>query len=39
MPDHPARPVWSVLKIDAERRGAESPDEEAVRGVDLRKTR
>lgn len=27
---------WGVLKIDAERRGAEAPDEEAVRGVDLR---
>jgi RNA polymerase sigma-70 factor (ECF subfamily) len=27
---------WSVLKTEPERRGAESPDEEAVRGIDLR---
>jgi RNA polymerase sigma-70 factor, ECF subfamily len=27
---------WGVLKIDAERRGAEAPDDAAVRGVDLR---
>ncbi|HKV31353.1 MAG TPA: RNA polymerase sigma factor [Candidatus Dormibacteraeota bacterium] len=27
---------WSVLKIDAERRNTEAPDEAAVRGVDLR---
>lgn len=27
---------WSVLKMDAERRSAQAPDEEAVRGVDLR---
>jgi RNA polymerase sigma-70 factor, ECF subfamily len=27
---------WSVVKTGAEQRGAESPDEEAVRGIDLR---
>jgi len=27
---------WGVLKTDPERRGAEAPDEEAVRGIDLR---
>ncbi|MDQ6721279.1 MAG: RNA polymerase sigma factor, partial [Candidatus Dormibacteraeota bacterium] len=27
---------WGVLKIDADRPGAEAPDEEAARGVDLR---
>jgi RNA polymerase sigma-70 factor (ECF subfamily) len=27
---------WGVLKIETERRGADAPDEEAVRGVDLR---
>src|SRR5258708_25453074 len=27
---------WGVLKIETERRGSDAPDEEAVRGVDLR---
>jgi RNA polymerase sigma factor (sigma-70 family) len=27
---------WSVLKIDAERRSIEAPDDLAVRGIDLR---
>ena len=27
---------WGVLKINPDRRGADAPDEEAVRGVDLR---
>ena len=27
---------WSVLKIDAERRSTEAPDDAAVRGIDLR---
>jgi RNA polymerase sigma-70 factor, ECF subfamily len=29
-------PWWRVLKIDVERRGTETPDEEAVRSLDLR---